>query len=631
MQFRAPARDSTAIAETWRHLYTHEYHNKVIQAWLFGNGHSGGRQTWIDITSDYLDLDGADLVHPELQEKVLLRRTDGTPSWVTRDYKKSQQRLSRALVFALYTYQLSPVSGGRMKSSVLRPLTQVANLKPSRRLSAARAHPQNPKAATEKPNMEYALKPPEAENGVSTFEDTTVTLSNVLGRSGTPSDLFFRYHSGQPPSLLGAGPRRACTAVLESALQPKASKHPQCVRARSSSHNNCNLNFILASHWARVDFLASESRNPGKVDIGEHQTGSILARDRLPKHRMDIQLPPKLGQVRVGLLDPNAEPRAAASHMFVQARHSLLFPSKLEIAQQSYRCPPTGNAPTLKAVSCRAFLYSTPVSPVKISVTVRSEMAPSLRQRRGHAFVSPRTTIERLEYLVVGPVFTRDVVGTIHDCIVTVGEQRFLVSAHYDDWAPVNPALKRLLKGYNWRGELVIAALGRRDPLGFVEVTRFNQSEIKRVLNRFLTTALTNIHEGVDIPAAHIITTGFSILYRFGDAKSRCSQWLYRGVLAVKELVAAADSSRRTMETLVLAGKSSWRPNSETSTLNATGVALILQTAHFKFRISWRRIFKFPPTFMFLEAFLPLFNEFRQPSRPESLRKAKMDLEEVVG
>ncbi|KAJ7650494.1 hypothetical protein FB45DRAFT_859256 [Roridomyces roridus] len=273
--------------------------------------------------------------------------------------------------------------------------------------------------------------------------------------------------------------------------------------------------------------------------------------------------------------------------MFVQARHSLLFPSKLEIAQQSYRCPPTGNAPTLKAVSCRAFLYSTPVSPVKISVTVRSEMAPSLRQRRGHAFISPRTTIERLEYLVVGPVFTRDVVGTIHDCIVTVGEQRFLVSAHYDDWAPVNPALKRLLKGYNWRGELVIAALGRRDPLGFVEVTRFNQSEIKRVLNRFLTTALTNIHEGVDIPAAHIITTGFSILYRFGDAKSRCSQWLYRGVLAVKELVAAADSSRRTMETLVLAGKSSWRPNSETSTLNATGVALIVRSGAQLMNLIW--------------------------------------------
>ncbi|KAJ7650519.1 hypothetical protein FB45DRAFT_1017911 [Roridomyces roridus] len=151
----------------------------------------------------------------------------------------------------------------------------------------------------------------------------------------------------------------------------------------------------------------------------------------------------------------------------------------------SYRKRPTATV-KLKAVSCRAFLYSTPVSPV--TIPVKREMT-SLPQRRGHSFIGPRANIERLEYLVVRPVFTRDVVGTIHDCIVTVGEQRFLVCSHYDDCVPVNPALKRLFKGYNWRGELVVAALGRRKSLGFVEVTRFNGSEIKKVLNRFMATA----------------------------------------------------------------------------------------------------------------------------------------------
>lgn len=69
----------------------------------------------------------------------------------------------------------------------------------------------------------------------------------------------------------------------------------------------------------------------------------------------------------------------------------------------------------------------------------------------------------KLPYLAVEEKFSsRSVV--IHDHVVAAGGMQFLVSAHYSPEGPINGALKQLLPGFEWRGELIVVALGKTKP-----------------------------------------------------------------------------------------------------------------------------------------------------------------------
>jgi hypothetical protein len=71
-----------------------------------------------------------------------------------------------------------------------------------------------------------------------------------------------------------------------------------------------------------------------------------------------------------------------------------------------------------------------------------------------------------------------------------VGKHRFLICAHYSSTAPVNWALKVHFPGFEWRGELVVVALGERRPLEFVSVARTKKAVLRRVLNRYVRCLL---------------------------------------------------------------------------------------------------------------------------------------------
>jgi hypothetical protein len=50
----------------------------------------------------------------------------------------------------------------------------------------------------------------------------------------------------------------------------------------------------------------------------------------------------------------------------------------------------------------------------------------------------------------------------IHDCVVSIGESRFLISGHYSAEAPINGALKQVAPTFDWKGEIIVVQLGKR-------------------------------------------------------------------------------------------------------------------------------------------------------------------------
>ncbi|KAJ6543712.1 hypothetical protein DFH09DRAFT_1088576 [Mycena vulgaris] len=92
------------------------------------------------------------------------------------------------------------------------------------------------------------------------------------------------------------------------------------------------------------------------------------------------------------------------------------------------------------------------------------------------------TRISKLPYLSVDKNFTDQSV-IIHDCVVAVGQVRFLISAHYNPMGPVNAALKKLAPGFDWRGELIIVALGEKVPY----LSRMNSRLAAAALNNHLS------------------------------------------------------------------------------------------------------------------------------------------------
>ncbi|KAJ7318061.1 hypothetical protein DFH08DRAFT_820081 [Mycena albidolilacea] len=86
--------------------------------------------------------------------------------------------------------------------------------------------------------------------------------------------------------------------------------------------------------------------------------------------------------------------------------------------------------------------------------------------------------IKKLPYLAMEEKFTSAGV-TINDCVVAVGNCHFLFSAHYSPAAPINGALKELTPGFDWRGEIIIVALGKVKPY----ISRMKASQVSHALN----------------------------------------------------------------------------------------------------------------------------------------------------
>ncbi|KAJ7232128.1 hypothetical protein C8J57DRAFT_1250780 [Mycena rebaudengoi] len=75
------------------------------------------------------------------------------------------------------------------------------------------------------------------------------------------------------------------------------------------------------------------------------------------------------------------------------------------------------------------------------------------------AHISSR--IRRLPYLAMENGFTVQP-NVIHDCVVAVGAQRFLVSGHYSVEAPINGALNEVAPTFDWKGEIIVVQLGKK-------------------------------------------------------------------------------------------------------------------------------------------------------------------------
>ncbi|KAJ7638273.1 hypothetical protein FB45DRAFT_1023078 [Roridomyces roridus] len=152
-------------------------------------------------------------------------------------------------------------------------------------------------------------------------------------------------------------------------------------------------------------------------------------------------------------------------------------------------------------VKGRAYLYSNPSksTPVELAIEV-----PQSR-RRSNGLTGPGHYITRLHYIHVEPIFTENCT-IVHDCVVTSGTRRFLVCAYYEPTSAVNEALASEFFGFEWRGELVIAELGRKTVLSFVNLRPFHRQVLKEVVNRFLAEALMALHAEKDIPKRMSIT-----------------------------------------------------------------------------------------------------------------------------
>lgn len=69
---------------------------------------------------------------------------------------------------------------------------------------------------------------------------------------------------------------------------------------------------------------------------------------------------------------------------------------------------------------------------------------------------------ENPRYIKVEEKFSKKInLGRIHDCIVTVGRDRFLISAYWEGGDGPNRAVEAACPGLEWHGEITIVQVGR--------------------------------------------------------------------------------------------------------------------------------------------------------------------------
>ena len=88
------------------------------------------------------------------------------------------------------------------------------------------------------------------------------------------------------------------------------------------------------------------------------------------------------------------------------------------------------------------------------------------------------------QYVKIEAAFAKTVEPQdIHDCMVSVGEDRFLVTAYWAGIEDPNPAVKMACGGLEWRGEIAVVQAGRA--VTFYKRLR-RTSAVKKVIAKYV-------------------------------------------------------------------------------------------------------------------------------------------------
>ncbi|KAJ7254156.1 hypothetical protein C8J57DRAFT_1518786 [Mycena rebaudengoi] len=160
------------------------------------------------------------------------------------------------------------------------------------------------------------------------------------------------------------------------------------------------------------------------------------------------------------------------------------------------RTPPTTRPTRLGQAKAKGYLYTELKA---VSLGISTEVALSNLQATTPAanidlaHISSR--IRRLPYLAMENDFTVQP-DVIHDCVVSIGESRFLISGHYSAEAPINGALKQVAPTFDWKGEIIVVQLGKRVNY----LAKMKAPLVIAAANKFIASVLLHMNLKQPIP-----------------------------------------------------------------------------------------------------------------------------------
>ncbi|KAJ7680193.1 hypothetical protein DFH06DRAFT_1315001 [Mycena polygramma] len=136
-----------------------------------------------------------------------------------------------------------------------------------------------------------------------------------------------------------------------------------------------------------------------------------------------------------------------------------------------------------------------------LPVRVKTETkVPLAAQKEVAGNIRAGLRMGKLPYLVAEDIFTTTENAVIHDCIVHVGKDRFLVTGFYHPALPVNHALKDLASGFRWKGEIILFAIGKRVPY----LSNVSRPKAREAVNQFMAGFLQHYHMNKGIPSGMV-------------------------------------------------------------------------------------------------------------------------------
>lgn len=93
------------------------------------------------------------------------------------------------------------------------------------------------------------------------------------------------------------------------------------------------------------------------------------------------------------------------------------------------------------------------------------------------------------QYVKIEEAFSKTVeLEDVHDCMVSIGKDRFLVTAYWAGTADPNPAVAMACGGLEWRGEIAVVQAGR--VVTFYKRVR-TTTAVKKVVAKYVVPPLT--------------------------------------------------------------------------------------------------------------------------------------------
>ncbi|KAF9778449.1 hypothetical protein BJ322DRAFT_1018105 [Thelephora terrestris] len=104
------------------------------------------------------------------------------------------------------------------------------------------------------------------------------------------------------------------------------------------------------------------------------------------------------------------------------------------------------------------------------------------------------------QYLKIEAAFAKTVEPEdVHDCMVSVGKDRFLVTAYWAGTEDPNPAVEMVCGGLEWRGEIAVVQVGR--VVTFYKRVR-RTTAVKKVVAKFVTEFMRCMVVGDPFPTS---------------------------------------------------------------------------------------------------------------------------------